>query len=353
MPGRIGAFLQWWRDELLALIPGKLRALFRDHANLHFAALRGDRIAVYRSANGGFEHLADIAVNASAPDPDLLDKLGGNGASVVVVLPNDRLLRHGMTLPMAAEEDLREAARYEMERRTPFTSADAYYDVVVRNRDTAAGQIEAVLYVAPRPMVDDAVRRLKSAGMHPVQAGVADGNDRPDPDINFLPAAGFQRRLAPGAFMAAFLGLIALVLAAAVLIVPVVQKKGQVAALSRDMASLRKKAFEAAELRREFEQLTGARGALDRERSKKPAVTAVLNELTKRLPDNTWLNQLRLNSEEMSIFGFTDTAPRLIEIIEGSPAFAEATFPTPVRPDPKSGKERFHIKFRIIGAPKR
>ncbi len=61
---------------------------------------------------------------------------------------------------------------------------------------------------------------------------------------------------------------------------------------------------------------------------------------------------MRLNGDEMSIFGFTEAAPRLIEIIEGSPAFTEATFPTPVRPDPRSGKERFHIRFRIIGAPK-
>jgi len=351
--GRIGAFLIWWRDELLSFVPARVRALFRDKTNLHFAALRDNRIAVYRATDDGFDHLFDIAADASTPAPQLTDQLGANGATVFLILPNDQLLRHRMTLPAAAEEDLREAARYEMERRTPFTASDAYYAVAVRERDTAVGQIEAVLYVAPRPLIDNAIASLKSAGLHPVQAGVADENDRPDPDINFLPADGIQRRLAPGAILASFLGMITLALAAAVFIAPVVQKKSQIADVAKDISDLRKKALEASELRREIGQLTGVRGALDRERSKKPAVTAVLNELTKRLPDNTWLNQLRLNGDEISIFGFTETAPRLIEMIEGSPAFTEATFPTPVRPDPKSGKERFHIKFRIIGAPKK
>jgi len=352
--GRIGAFLYWWRDELLSFVPGRVRALFRDDSNLLYAALKDGRIALYRPTSDGFDHLGDIGLDRATPGlpPQAIADLGRTGATVALILPDDRLLRRSLALPAAAEEDLHDAARYEMERRTPFTAADAYYDVAVRRRDAAAGQIEADLYVAPRPLVDNTVARLVSSGLRPVRAGVADADDRPDPDINFLPSDGVGQRLAPGALVAAMLGLVAFGLAAAVLIMPAVQKKAQVAAISRDMDSLRKKARAAADLRMEIEQLTGVRGALDRERAKSPAVTAVLDELTKRLPDNTWLNQLRLNGDEMSIFGFSETAPRLIEIIEGSPAFAEATFPTPVRPDPKTGKERFHIKFRIAGAPK-
>lgn len=354
MRDRIELFLNWWLDELLGFVPGRVRALFRDDSNLLYAALKNDHIALYRPTSNSFEHLGDIGLDQTAPGPlpQAIAEIGERGATVALILPWDRLLRHGLTLPAAAEEDLYEAARYEMERRTPFTTADAYHDVAIRRRDTATGQIEADLYVAPRPLVDDTVARLVLAGLRPVRAGVADDDDRPDPDINFLPADRVRRRLAPGAFVAVLLGLVTLGLAATVLIAPVVQKKAQVAAISRDMDSLRKKTREAADLRLEIEQLTGVRGALDRERLKRPAVTAVLNELTRRLPDDTWLNQLRLNGEEMSIFGFTETAPRLIEIIESSPAFAEATFPTPVRPDPKTGKERFHIKFRIAGAPK-
>jgi general secretion pathway protein L len=355
MTGRIGTFLFWWRDELLSFVPARVRALFRDESNLMYAALKDDRVALYRPTNDGFDHLGDIGLDGttSGLPPQVLAAIGKNGATVALILPDDRLLRRGLTLPAAAEEDLHDAARYEMERRTPFTAADAYYDVAVRRRDATTGQIEADLFVAPRPLVDDTVARLTAAGLRPVRAGVADADDRPDPDINFLPSDRAGQRLAPGAFVAGLLGLIMLGFAAATFIVPVMQKKAQVAAISRDMERLRKTAREAADLRLEIEQLTGVRGALDRERSKSPAVTAVLDELTRRLPDNTWLNQLRINGDKMSIFGFTEAAPRLIEIIEGSSAFAEATFPTPVRPDPKTGKERFHIKFRIAGAPKR
>jgi len=349
---RIGAFLIWWRDELLWFVPDKVRALFRDESSLLYAARKADKIALYRPSGKDFEHLGDIGTDANSPAtvPDSIAK-AGNTASVAVILPDDRLLRRTLTIPVAAEEHLHDAARYEMERRTPFTAADAYFDVAIRNRNASAGQIEAELCVAPRALVDETVARLAAVGLRAIRAGIADDAGRPDQTINFLPASQGRRRLPPGAALAALLGVTVLTLAAANLVAPVLQKKAQVETLSREMERLRKEARVAAQLRDEIARLTDAHGALDRERTAHIPVTAVLDELTKRLPDNTWLNQLRINGDEISIFGFTETAPRLIEIIESSPAFSNATFPTPVRPDPNTGKERFHITFRVVGAP--
>lgn len=353
MTGRIGAFLFWWRDELLGFVPGRIRAAFRDDSSLLYAARKADRIALYRPTGNEFEHLGDLGLEANTPLP-LPDEIAASakrGATVALVLPDDGLLRRKLTLPAAAEGDLHDAARFEMERRTPFTAADAYYDVAIRDRDAAAAQIEVDLYVAPRPLVDETVARLASIGLRPFRAGIADAAGRPDPDINFLPADHGARRIGPGGFLAALLGLIALGLATANLVVPVVQKKAQVEAISREMETLRKDAREAARLRAEITRLSDARGTLERERGKNVSVVAVLDELTKRLPDDTWLNQLRINGDDLSIFGFTETSSRLIEIIESSPAFSNATFRTPVRPDPRTGKERFHINVRIDGVP--
>jgi general secretion pathway protein L len=350
---RIGAFLVWWRDELLAFVPERIRALFRDQSNLLYAARKADRIALYRPTGRDFEHLGDIGMEPDTAQPprEQLTENVKRGAMVALVLPRDKLLQRKLTLPAVAEDDLHEAARYEMERRTPFTAADAYYDVAIRNRDAEKAQIEAELYVAPRALLDDTVARLASVGLRPFRAGVADDAGRPDQSINFLPAAKTRGRLAPGALLAMLLGLTTLALATASLVMPIIQKKAQIETLSRDMSKLRKDALDAARLREDISQLTASRGALERERARNIPVTAVLDELTKRLPDNTWLNQLRINGDEISIFGFTETAPRLIAIIEGSPAFSNATFPTPVRPDPRTGKERFHITFRVVGAP--
>lgn len=355
MTGRIGAFLTWWREELIGFVPERVRALFRDDSNLLYAARKTDHIALYRPTGNEFEHLGDIDMAQAAPQtlPEGITQSGKRGAMVALILPDDRLLRRELTLPAAAEADLRDAARYEMERRTPFTAADAYYDVTIRDRDAASGQIHADLRVAPRALVDESVARLDSIGLRTSRAGVADEAGRPDPDINFLPAERAGGRFAPGALPAAFLGLVMLGLAAANLVAPVVQKKAQIEILTRDMDRLRKDARETSKLRTEIARLTDARGVLERERAQNTPVTAVLDELTKRLPDDTWLNQLRINGDEISISGFTETAPRLIEIIESSPAFSNATFVTPVRPDPKTGKERFNIKLRIAGAPEK
>ena len=352
---RIGAFFHWWCSELLGFVPAPIRTWFRDETSLLYAARKSDRIALYRPTGNDFTHIGDIGVETNSPVelPREIAASGNRATAVALVLPDDGLLRQKLTLPAAAEGDLRDAARYEMERRTPFSGADAYFDVAVRYRDAAAAEIEVDLYVAPRPLVDETVARLASVGLRPFRAGIADAAGRPDPNINFLPADHGSRRIGPDAFLAALFGLLTLGLAIANLVAPVVQKKGQVETLSREVEALRKDAREAARLRAEIARLSDVRGALERERKKTVPVIAVLDELTKRLPDDTWLNQLRINGEDLSIFGFTETSSRLIEILESSAAFSNATFRTPVRPDPRTGKERFHINVRIDGVPTR
>ena len=81
----------------------------------------------------------------------------------------------------------------------------------------------------------------------------------------------------------------------------------------------------------------------------------VLDELTRILPDTTWIWNLKYTGKEIELSGFADSASDLIPILDRSPLFEKVEFLAPVtkemqmRGDGNKEKERFKIKAKIEG----
>ncbi len=81
----------------------------------------------------------------------------------------------------------------------------------------------------------------------------------------------------------------------------------------------------------------------------------VLEELTRLLPDTTWIWNLKYNGKEMELSGFADSASDLIPLLDRSSLFEKVEFLAPVtkethlRGDGNKEKERFKIKAKIEG----
>jgi Tfp pilus assembly protein PilN len=81
----------------------------------------------------------------------------------------------------------------------------------------------------------------------------------------------------------------------------------------------------------------------------------VLEELTRLLPNTTWIWNLKYNGKEMELSGFADSASDLIPLLDKSPLFEKVEFLAPVtkeiqmRGDGNKEKERFKIKARMEG----
>ena len=76
------------------------------------------------------------------------------------------------------------------------------------------------------------------------------------------------------------------------------------------------------------------------------AVT-LLDELTRILPDDTWLFELKVAAQEVRIPGYAPTASALIGLIDKSPRLQGPRFRSSVTQDPRTGLERFNMSFRI------
>jgi general secretion pathway protein L len=79
------------------------------------------------------------------------------------------------------------------------------------------------------------------------------------------------------------------------------------------------------------------------QKQKRPSVIEILNELSRILPDNTWLQRLEMKNAKVTIQGISADASALIELIETSSLFRNTTFQSPIVQDPRSGRYRFQI----------
>ncbi len=94
---------------------------------------------------------------------------------------------------------------------------------------------------------------------------------------------------------------------------------------------------------------------LDQIRSGEISKGELLEELTRLLPDTTWIWNLKYNGKEIELSGFADSASDLIPLLDRSPLLEKVEFLAPVtkemqmRGDGNKEKERFKIKAKIEG----
>ena len=73
----------------------------------------------------------------------------------------------------------------------------------------------------------------------------------------------------------------------------------------------------------------------------------MLADVTERLPDGTWLVQLRWQGDKLVMAGYSPSATPLIAELEDSLYLSEVRFGSPVTPDPRIGRERFNITAAV------
>ena len=86
---------------------------------------------------------------------------------------------------------------------------------------------------------------------------------------------------------------------------------------------------------------------LEKRKQTTPSSVIALEALSKLLPDDTYVTELRIDGERLQIVGMTSDAASLINLIEQSPHFAHATFFAPTTRSPGTSKEQFHIESHI------
>ena len=357
----LAGFWPWWTTQLNALVPRKPRAALErrrmrpvlvfdgDHATLWLPGMEGERAVM--SPATAIPLAGDAATIAGAGRAAMASLAGGSyGASagapkVLLSIPARDVLRKTLTLPSAVEPNLRQTLAYDLDRHTPFKPEEIYFDATVVSRNPEKKEIRVDLVSCRKAVVDAAIRHAAAWGAA-VSAAV------PEPPanaavsrLNLLP---HESRPSRSVWMRwqfwLPLALVAAVALAAVAI-PLWQKRGYAIALNGLAAEARAQAGISDALRTELETKVGDYNfALDKKYAY-PSAFRVVDEVSRVLPDDTWLTQMELKTiakgketqREILVRGETANAGRLVQLVEESPLFAQTAPRSPttkIQPGP-------------------
>jgi general secretion pathway protein L len=78
-------------------------------------------------------------------------------------------------------------------------------------------------------------------------------------------------------------------------------------------------------------------------------ILEIWDELSRVLPDHTFLTETRIADGRVTLSGFSADAARLVRIIDQSPLFTGAALAAAITPDATEHKDRFSISFKVRG----
>lgn len=351
MGEQLRRFWRWWLGELRECVPaGIVHWLSRLHAAPLVVAEDGG-FAVYRFDGATWHRTAA----AAGDTPEALAKaLGGELRKAgierfAVGLRKGQFLAKTISLPQLAEENLRNALRYELDRHAPFKPEEVAFDCSVVGRDDGNREIVVNLVMAPKATVSLAVAGVAGTGLL-VTAVQPEFPDRASLGINLLPQDESgnghllrMKRWLPWALLA-LLGLAALVL-------PVYQKRAQVIELLPQVNVAAQQAQAADALHQQLDRAQAEYNFVLQKRYATPTSLQLLSEVTRILPDDTWLQSFELRAtskgRELQLQGETGVAGKMIELFEQSPLLTGASFKSPVTQAPGSQASRFHLGIDV------
>jgi len=356
----LSGFWRWWIGQLATIVPSGLsHALERrrmrpvlvfdaQEASLWQPTLARGRPAMKRSATISLS--GEPAMVASAGRSALLPMLrgtrgAGGGRGVIVALAPRDVLRKSVRLPSAVEENLRQALAYDLDRHTPFKPDELYFDAVVVGRDAVRNEIVVDLASARRTAIDPAIKHAAAWGAT-VSAVVPEApSHAASSQLNLLPPdarplqSNWQR-------LRIWIPIVLLIiLVGAAILIPLWQKRASAIASNTLADQARGQAAVSEALRQDLEARAGDYNFALMRKYAFPSTVQVIDDVSRLLPDDTWLTQFELKSvargkdaqREVLLRGETANAGRLVGVFEESQLFTQAAPRSPttkIQPGP-------------------
>lgn len=340
----VEAPLAWWLGELRAFWDETARRL--DSGRNRIAIEAGERYWIVRRGERVLGQLDRELPDDSGP-AQLAEMVPAalRHRRLFVEIPPERVLAKRIVLPAEARRELDRILEFEAARHFPFPAERVFFCHRLAgpgglSRAFASGPLAIELIAVPREVVAEIRQTTAAAGLRlgAVTVGGAAGGE-PVP----LPRAALGDRTPRLArFDRALLGLVAALALAAVVSMPLAQHL-RLARIESRIAALRPRA-EAALARREHAQRAASgEAAVLHLRGSRPPLVAVLDALTRAVPDGAWLTALDLSGRDLVIDGLSPSAAGTALALERSGAFAGIAFRSAITRDPASGLEHFEL----------
>ena len=335
-------FSAWWLAGMIEVMPHGWLGWINGHAVPRLLVRREDDAVVceIQSASGSavtnipLDRFGTAVLNAWLAEKNLARTQVRLGVKI------DRKLFfvRDLKLPLAAKTALPRILDQEVLRRTPFQPADILHGATVRS-NAGADVLSLHHWIVRKDRIEQA---LAEFGLRLNDIDFLATNDAEDEcapvvwlcDENHEDPPWTRRAiklLAAGALSSVILGALAFEYC----------QSSVASAIEVKLDEAREKAL-GGDGHGSFDQ-TAQLFAMKGNAS----ILEIWNELSRILPDHTFLTEARFANGEVAIVGLSADAARLVRLIDDSPLFTGATLAAGITPDAVEHKDRFSIKFKV------
>lgn len=263
-----------------------------------------------------------------------------------VELPEECVLRRPLRLPAMSHDDTLAAIALEARSASPFDAADVVWGYSHHGKLAAAGQ-SVELVIASRKHIAQYLADLPAElGKSSPEVWVLCGAAAPAVLCGYgEPAreAFCSRRRRGGLVLLACLALGCGVLA----VTPSIQLRERAIQAAAAYEDIAKKSAPAVRQREQLMTTVEAMGALAELTNGRIEPLLVLDKLTQVLPDDTALQNFKLQGTKLSFSGQTANASALMQLLGDVPGFKDVHAPTAATRLGLSGKEVFSVELTL------
>ena len=349
-----GSLARWWLGEFLALFPPRIAQFLTDAGNRNLVIRPGAAEIEFVLRNEAGSVLARTKLPNTSNIRAAIDamlrgrKLSAKDLAIGIELPPEKFFRREILLPQQARSSIPAIAAQDLSRKTPFRLDDVHHDYSTR---PSGEKILVSQLIIRRDFVAEAAEAL-GLNRHElafVETGPSSEGEQPSclklrqitPQASWLPKA-----------------LIGLAGTAIILtgLAAMLESGRQQAMLDELGAQLTKARAQAQQVGAAQDKARQERSTLDQLRSRKSDAADTLDiweELSRLLPDHSWLTELRIadspdkKDRKALITGFSTAAADLVALIDKSPLFQDVALTAPISVDPVEQRERFVLQATI------
>ena len=343
----VARFFDWWFGELGRLVPRRFRDALVDRPEELEVRLEPGLVSLWRAGADTALLVLTDDLEPAVRQADIARSLARFEVPPVLSfrLPGGRVLRRRLSLPLAAQENLRQVLGFELDRQTPFRSDQVYYDCRVLGTDPVARQIAAELVLAPRADLDGELGRIAQAGLalDRVDAEAEEGGAL---GVNLLPPERRAHRRDWNLRINLALGAAAVVLLLLAMHQSVANRETALEQLRDQVDKSKREARAVAELRSQLADAVEGANFLAERRRQQPVIIELLHDVNERLPDDTYLSRFALNNGDIQLQGLSTEASKLVPILQHSELLDSPAVQGAITPDPRTKKEQFVIQAK-------
>ena len=299
------------------------------------AALRGIEVRV-----------ADGAI-VTRSRPELEAAL--RGCRVELTLRADRFVFKPLELPARAAEFLDGVVRSQVDRLTPWSAEQAAFGFSAPV-DAGSGRLLVTVAATAKVMLAPFVQAFAAQGAHTIAMATRPPDELPnappiaivDENITGVLGIAMARRI-----LLIVLAGCGLVLATAAIASTIINShlQSRQDELARQISQRRAAVLTARE--GPTDPVTAAERGLALRKNKTPSAVIALDVLSRIIPDDTYVTEMRIEADKLRLTGITHDAPGLIRLMEQTPQFSRAAFFAPITRSTSDPGDRFNIEARL------